>query len=414
MAYSELVKNFNKIREYMREFYVYGFRSREEFTKKSARSYDDERRRMESWLGDYMRFRQTADGKNVFLSINSRISRHNPFYKAWKTKSFTDGDITLHFILFDILHDTEISMTLSEITECMDDYLCDFAKPKMFDESTVRKKLKEYVEEGILLSEKQGKTVSYRRAQQTPLCDADVLDFFSEVAPCGVVGSYLLDKQDCRSDRFSFKHHYITGAMDSEILCSLFQAMQEKRFVTLEIAHRAHAHITESRVAPLRVMMSVQNGRQYLMAYTRRYQRMISTRLDNILSVKTGEVCADFDAHRQRLDEMMPHMWGVSTQSLSGEHLEQVSFTIRYADDERHIPKRLEREKRCGTIEQIDANTCRFTAEVYDAAELIPWMRTFLCRITEYSFSNPALQKRFTEDIKAMYRLYGIEEGGCT
>lgn len=36
MAYSELVKNFNRIREYMREFYVYGFKSREEYTRKSA------------------------------------------------------------------------------------------------------------------------------------------------------------------------------------------------------------------------------------------------------------------------------------------------------------------------------------------------------------------------------------------
>ena len=74
MAYSELIKNFERIRDYMREFYVYGFKSRDEFTKKSARSYDDERRRVESWLGDYMRFRQTADGKKVFLSIDSRIA----------------------------------------------------------------------------------------------------------------------------------------------------------------------------------------------------------------------------------------------------------------------------------------------------------------------------------------------------
>ena len=67
MAYNELVKNFKRIRDYMREFYVYGFKSRDEFTKKSARSYDDERRRLESWLGDYMQFRQTAEGKNTFL-----------------------------------------------------------------------------------------------------------------------------------------------------------------------------------------------------------------------------------------------------------------------------------------------------------------------------------------------------------
>ena len=34
MAYSELIKNFNRIRDYMREFYVYGFKSRDEFIRK--------------------------------------------------------------------------------------------------------------------------------------------------------------------------------------------------------------------------------------------------------------------------------------------------------------------------------------------------------------------------------------------
>ena len=43
MLYTELIKNFNRTREYMREFFVFGFRSREEVGKKSARSYDDER-----------------------------------------------------------------------------------------------------------------------------------------------------------------------------------------------------------------------------------------------------------------------------------------------------------------------------------------------------------------------------------
>ena len=59
IGYSELIKNFEKVRAYMREFYVYGFKSRTEYDAKSARSYDDERRRLESWLGDYMHFTQT-------------------------------------------------------------------------------------------------------------------------------------------------------------------------------------------------------------------------------------------------------------------------------------------------------------------------------------------------------------------
>ena len=147
VAYNELIKNFEKVRAYMREFYVYGFKSRNEYDGKSARSYDDERRRIESWLGEYMHFTQTAEGKNVFLSVDSRIINKNPFYKAWKAKSFTDGDIALHFAIFDILYTPEIRMTLAELIEEIDRRL---SSCMTFDESTLRKKLKEYTTEGII------------------------------------------------------------------------------------------------------------------------------------------------------------------------------------------------------------------------------------------------------------------------
>ena len=175
MAYNELIKNFEKVRAYMREFYVYGFKSRTEYDAKSARSYDDERRRLESWLGDYMRFTQTSEGKNVFLSVDSRVTRKNPFYKAWKAKSFTDGDITLHFAIFDILHDPEIKKTLTELIEEIDELL---SSSVTFDESTLRKKLKEYAEEGIIQIEKEGRKVLYSRSADTNISSlSDIIDF---------------------------------------------------------------------------------------------------------------------------------------------------------------------------------------------------------------------------------------------
>lgn len=97
MAFNELIKSFDNIRQMMRDFYVFGFKSRADFADKSARSYDNERRRIESWLGEYMYFRQNAGGKNCFISVDSRKIRHNPFYKALKAKSFTANDIMLHF-----------------------------------------------------------------------------------------------------------------------------------------------------------------------------------------------------------------------------------------------------------------------------------------------------------------------------
>ncbi len=412
MAYSEVVKNFNRIRDYMREFYLYGFKSRDEYTRKSGRSYDDERRRLESWLGDYMQFRKTPDGKNVFISIDSRISRHNPLYKAWKAKSFTDGDITLHFILMDILALAGKALNINEITERVDLYLSSFREPRMFDESTVRKKLKEYVSEGIFLTEKHGKALYYKLVEENHLCNIDMLDFFSEIAPCGVIGSYLLDNELEHREIFAFKHHYITGAIDSEIVCLLFMAMSDKKTVTLKTINRNKERILDKYVVPLRIMDSVQSGRQYLMAYFPRYKRITSFRIDNIISVKVNEESQKFDELREKLNGMMPHMWGISTQGKSGKRMEHVEFTIHYEDDEQHIHKRLEREKRCGTVEKIDGNTSRFFADVFDSSEMVPWIRTFICRITDIHFSDEELEEQFRNDIKEMYKLYGLEGGG--
>ncbi len=412
MAYSELIKNFNRIRDYMREFYVYGFKSREEFTKKSARSYDDERRRVESWLGAYMQFRQTPDGKNVFLSIDSRTAPHNPLYQAWKAKSFTDGDVTLHFILFDILHSPETSLTLNEIMREIDGYMAGFANARTFDASTVRKKLKEYTQEGLILALKNGKTVYYRRAEAAAPLPADVLDFFSEVAPCGVIGSFLLDKLPPHRERFAFKHHYITGAMDSQIVCDLLSAITDRCCVTIDSVNRRKQTFTERHVVPLQLFFSVQNGRQYVLAYVPRFDRISSFRIDSIVTVTQEGPCERFDELRRTLAEMRRHMWGVCTQNRLGDRLEHVSFTVRYGANETHIPERLEREKRCGRVERLDEHTSRFSADVYDATELVPWMRTFICRITDVSFSDRALEDKFREDVAAMYALYGVTKGG--
>ena len=414
-AYSELIKNFEKIRSYMRDFYVYGFKNRDDYQTKSARSYDDERRRLESWLGDHMSFVRTPEGKNVFISIDSRTIRHNPLYNAWKAKSFTDGDITLHFIIFDILYDTSVRRTVSEMLEEIDEkYLSGFDEPMVFDESTVRKKLKEYCEAGIIAAEKEGRKMYFRRTADIDISEInDALHYFSEAAPCGVIGSFILDKAASDTDSFTFKHHYITGAIDSGVLAALFTAMREKRIVTVSNMSRRRDLPRRNRIIPLRVFISVQSGRQHLFAYLPEYNHFQTYRIDYLSNVKLEEVTPRFDELRAELDRMQPKMWGVSVKrnKWGDEKLEHVEFTVRIEDNEEHIVRRLEREKRIGKVEKIDANTYRFTAEVYDTGELLPWIRTFICRIVQMNFSNRTQENKFKEDLEATYRMYGIGEG---
>ena len=413
-SYSELIKNFEKIRAYMRDFYVYGFKSRDDYQKKSARSYDDERRRLESWLGDHMGFVRTPEGKNVFISIDSRTIRHNPLYNAWKAKSFTDGDITLHFILFDILHDPDLKRTIAELLQEIDTkYLAGFETPMMFDESTIRKKLKEYCEAGIVMAEKEGRKIYYCRTDSADLSNLnDVLHYFSEVAPCGVIGSFILDKAESHTDAFTFKHHYITGAIDSGVLAALFAAMREKRAVTITNMSRKKDLPRRIRIIPLRVLISVQNGRQHLFAYLPEYNFFTSYRIDYLSNVKLEDPTPRFDELRAELDRMQSKMWGVSVKrnKWGNDHLEHVEFTIKVEDNEEYIVKRLEREKRIGTVEKLDEHTYRFSADVYDTSEMIPWIRTFICRIDKMNFSNRTIENQFKKDLEAMYRMYGIRQ----
>jgi hypothetical protein len=328
MAYTELIKNFSRIRDFMREFYVYGFKSREDYNKKSARSYDNERRRIESYLGGYMSFRRTSEGKNIFLSIDSRASCQNPLYKAFKCKSFTDGDITLHFILFDILSSPDICLTIPEITKKVDEYLSNFSKPMLIDESTIRKKLKEYTELGLTENEKRGRQLCFKRSAGAydPVW-SETVAYFAEAGLCGVIGSYLLDKTDKENNLFSFKHHYITHALESEILCNLFMAISENRKVTITNYTRNVDEEKVWEVVPLKIFVSVQSGRRYLLAYSVKLHKINSYRLDYITEVQQGEAAINFDSLRRKLEEIEPHMWGVSCNRRLSQ-LEHVEFTI--------------------------------------------------------------------------------------
>lgn len=402
MAYRELIKSFSQIRTYMRSFYVYGFKHRGEFDEKSTRGYDNERRRIESWLGDYMSFEQDAQGRRVFLSVDSRAIPENPLYRAFRTKSFTDRDIMLHFQLLDLLPD-EDGMAIFEIMEELTDRLNAFPVSDQPDESTVRKKLSEYEKLGLVIKSKRGRETLYCRSS----CELDLeswreaLRFFSEAAPLGVIGSFTQELLPSAPDLFRFKHHYILNALDSEILCTLVQAVGESRLAELTLRNR------RVKLLPLRFYISTQTGRQYVLGWSPQTQRFSFWRLDLIDSVKLGDFVELTPELKEQLRNFQRRTWGVS----SGDRgrLERLEMTLYAAPDEGFIVQRLLREKRCGTVTQVDATHWRFTAEVYDTLEMMPWVRSFIGRITAFYAENPVVNARFYSDLEAMSAQYGGE-----
>jgi len=406
MAYSELIKNFDRIRDYLRDFYVYGFKRRDEYDAKSARSYDNERRRVESWLGEYISFRQDSTGKQVFISIDSSDIIHNPLYKAFKAKSFTSNDIMLNFFILDVLHSNN-NLTVSELVDILnDEYLSAFDLSVSLDEATLRLKLKEYEALGLLSSMKDGKQLRYSRNSDTvPMQQwVDALAFYSEEDPLGVVGSYLLDKLSTTSEYYRFKHHYILHALESEILLDLLSAIDKAHRTEIHIFNPKRGSPTSHTITPLRIVVSTQGGRRYLMAYSHRVKRISLFRLDTIRKVELCENDENFNEYLVKSIKFIENMWGVSTGL--DIHLDHIEFTVFAGQDEQHIVERLYREKRCGKVIPVGDNIYRFSADVYDAAELLPWIRTFIGRIISFDTNSDYIRKTFLEDLEVMYAMY--------
>ena len=411
-GFSELIKSFDKTRDYMRDFFIYGFKVRSEFDRKSARTYDDEKRRVESWLGDCLRYDSTERGKQVSISVDSGKIAENPLLGAFYSKSFTDNDIRLHFLLMDILCGGG-EYTVKELTNRLNDDYGAF-----FDEQTVRNKLKEYAAEGIFIAQKHGKTDYFSLSPDTSESFFgeyagldDAVKFFSEATEFGAAGNSMLRSAGLKNDIFFIKHNYIVHVLEDEILLKITEAIEQKHYITA-VNFGKSKMTSEFFGVPLKIHVSAQTGRRYLVMYLPKFRRLNSFRLDFIKSVTDGGECPDYDKYAEDLRKNIGKCFGVSFGNRRDDSAARVKLTIS-ADEERekYIIDRLEREKRCGTLENVGENLFCLTYDVFDAGEMMHWVKSFIGRIVGIECDNEAVADKFARDISRMYRIYCGGEG---
>jgi len=419
MKYNELIKDFEKIRSYMREFYIYGFKSRRQFGKKSGRTYDDERRRIQSYLGELLKCGDTSEGKNYYISLDGRGVSHNPLYRAFKSKAFTDKDITLHFYLLDILSDG-IEYTAQMLCEIItEDYYQffvdvndDISSDTFCDEKTIRNKLNEYVKLGIITARKEGRGATYYRLQEDGLDlegYRDAIRFFTEINPLGVVGSYIEDRIGPDDEYLAFKDHYIMNAYDTEILGKVLQCIREKRemsVTTIGVKETENTH----RVVPMKLYMSTQGGRNYAMCMDRdRWGRFVlkSIRIDRVIRVELLDVCEQYDSAKEQFEKIASHMWGVSFGNQ--DDYKHIEIDIRVEPGEEYIVRRVNREMRCGTISKAGDNLYRFSADVCNCTELKPWIRSFCSRVAGIRCDEEKVIVELKEELAEMAEMYEVE-----
>lgn len=409
--FHELIKSFPKTREYVRDFFVYGFKTRNEFKNKSPRTYDNERRRLESWLSPFIHKDHLSNGANISLAIDSNLLDTNPLFRVWKTKSFTDNDIVLHFFILDLLQD-EGKMTAEEIT---DDLLTEYEA--FFDIQTVRRKCNAYQKEGLLQKQRKGKTVVYSldtslaqwlKSNETIL---DALAFFQLAGNLGMIGNQLTDQLDYQNQTFRVKHSFFVHTLEDEILLDLLNIIHQQTSASLEIKSSKKGVINTTYCVPLQIFISTRSGRRFLCAYIDRSKRFTCFRLDTIKSVAALEKTETYEELQTKLNRNRRQLWGVSFQGRERHHLDKLTMTIQvFEPKESYIIDRLKREGRGGTVTKTAPNIYQYEIEVFDCNEMLPWIRTFIGRILSLECSAKSVERRFYEDLQTMYQMYQIEE----
>ncbi len=417
-GFSELIKNFDKTRDYVRDFFIYGCKVRSDFDRKSVRTYGDEKRRVESWMGDSMRYDDSVRGRSVSISVDSGHIPENPLYNAYYSKSFTDNDIRLHFLIMDILDDGS-SRTLREIVDVLND-----GYGQLFDEQTVRNKLREYADEGIVIAEKQGKTLYYSLSADRAddyVRDiaglADALEFFSGTPHFGIIGNSILKMLGLKNELFFIKHNYMIHTLEDVLVPDILEALNGKRYISFSTFSGRRKKTPDelgrqNQTVPMQILVSVQTGRRYLAAYIPALRRFSAFRLDYIKNVKAGDICEEYDEIKESYDRNKHCVFGVSFGMRRDTGTVTPMRITFFADEKRepYIIERLEREKRCCTVEKTGDDLYTLTADVFDPNEIMHWAKTFIGRIVSIEGGADSVRQRFYSDIARMNRMYGGDE----
>lgn len=252
-----------------------------------------------------------------------------------------------------------------------------------------------------------------------------LLDFYSKYYMFGEVGVFLLDRMENSSmSPFRLKHEHYMQALNDYNCIDLLYAIEQGKWCRIQYKHGMNGEKIELLCYPIEIRVGFRNGRESLVYYEPFQECYTTLRLEFIESIC---YCEDQDIRQalQKYDgrytnqfidmeienarRSIKNSWGISTtvgqqkNAMTSAILHKVKMRIAFDPKmEGFIRRRLQRECRLG---QVVVNETEgyidFEVKVTDAGELIPWVRSFYCRIISCE-GMPADRFEMKKDVEMM------------
>lgn len=415
-----LIRDYSDIRDILRDIYIYGCFSRDDYINKgiSGRKYDNEQRRITSYLPDKF-IKKKREGKRVlpYCSYNMTETPENFLAETYRNKSFTLLDIMSYFFVLTLLNEGQ-GMTLPELLEVIPEENAEI----IYTKDNLRKKLDELIEKGLIASKKVGRRVLYKTVEDSlgyfetqELTDIYwLLEFVKNVNPIEMpyfflqrkLRLYLYANRGIQVDdihTFQYKHNHLFNVLDNEEVLVILRAIHAQR--ELNIQYSSRGSVFTSRILPIRVIHECNHGRQYVLFYDLASETVKTRRIDRISSAEMmGKADDEIIGKAVKESELEESSW-----CTSGLYFDQDEVKIEFRIDdesEQYVIERIKREGKNGTIESVAPGLYLYTIMVKDPLEMTPWIRSFGERAKVVYSKDGVLEKHLLEDYERAISKY--------
>lgn len=410
-----LIRDYNNIRQILRDVYIYGCFSRDDFIEKGigGRKYDNEQRRISAYLPDkFIQKRRLNKRVLLYCSYDMKDSAKNYLAETYRNKSFTLLDVMSYFFVLQYLSDGEAK----SLPEMLDEEsgLPNFNEERMFTKDNLRIKLDELLEQGLIQQEKIGKNIKYRIKDDIwkDFSDDELeeiylyLEHLKNTSPIEMPYYFLQRKLalylECVRGKkvfsespFLFKHNHMFNVLDNDVMLEILRAIHDCKCITIDsYGKKGEYSLT---VIPVKLVHDSTYGRQYLIYADPNEYRLSAVRLDKIISAscarKMTEKEADVVSNKKAI---LDNCW--CTSGLDSDTTEvEIKFFVD-EEKEKYILRRINREGHGGSIDKVSEGEYVYRIKVRDPMEMIPWIRSFGERAVVVSSGDYPLKETMKND----------------
>lgn len=415
------ITSYNKLRDYLRYFFVYGCYSREDFDhirNFSARKYDDELRRIRTILGEEYLNELTKDRKKyVQLDFSYYEIVENYLVETYLIRNYTHLSLSIFFNIYIILWENG-ALTLDEINELIEGKISierDFT-------STTRRILEDMVSKGFIEKARDDSRnrIVYRNKGDIfkGLSDEELerlyiaICYYSQVKYPFSLARHLKDSiyrymkyvrnldLDELDNLFLFKYSNFQQAIDEDLVWKLEHIIDKGHKVKL-LYFLCENKEEEIVGIPLNIIWDNHYGKWYLNIIKEGEENITMLKVQDIIEVETLE---DKISHKQ-LEDILTKLANQKDRELKKV---EVIFQVEEFNKRNFLLDKVQRENLKGEIEILDDCTFKYTIYARDWDRLKPWIMSFGHRAKIVENEDHSLYQDIKKEWTEMGELYGI------